>query len=117
MENYNKNFENQMKDYSTKREEIINFIKENFNEDEIIKIDADDTFNGMYVKTKYYGNRKFEQIERAIHECECVAKEIDWCERPWVKHIIDTYKDNITIMATIWACYNGITADEIFEII
>lgn len=112
MENYNKIFENQMKNYTTKREEIINFIKENFNENEIIKIDNEEAFNNMFVKVKY----RYE-IERAIHECACVAEEIDWCERPWVKHIIETYKDNISIMATIWACYNGIKADEIFEII
>ena len=111
--NYNEIFENEMKNYPFKKDEILNFIKENFNEDEITMIDNEETFNNMFVKVKY----QFDDIERAIHECDCVAKEIDWCERRWVVDIINKYKDNTSVMATIWACYNGISAEEIFETI
>ena len=38
------NFENKLKErFSADRNRIVNFIKENFNVEEIIKIDEDDT--------------------------------------------------------------------------
>lgn len=89
--------------------EIKEFIKVNFNRDDFSIINNDEAFENMFIRYKTQPNN-----ERWIGYCNCVVKQMG---AVWAQRFIDKYSTNMTVMMIIWALFNGITKEEIIEIV
>ena len=97
------------------KNEIIDFVKANFNYDELSELEGYDAFKNMHITMSTYAG-----VERWIGYCDCVVRQMDGRNSKWIVDFINDYKDNMCVMSIIDALKHGVTERELimmFDII
>ena len=97
--------------FPTKKNEIIEFVKNNFNLNEFSKISDCESFKDMHINYLYRPG-----LGRWIGYCNIISEQMNE-NRKWINDFINDYSNNLSVMLIIWSLSNGFTKDELVDII